>query len=109
MSSQEETAMKLSYCARHNEQALLIAAFVLISYAYFYAGSGANQNSRFDLLRAIIERHTFSIDAYHMNTMDKAFWNGHFYCDKAPGQSFAAVPIVAGTRAAIGLVGLRSE
>ena len=35
---------------------------------YFFAGGGWNQNSQFDLTRAIVERHTFAIDAYAGNT-----------------------------------------
>ncbi len=74
-------------------RALLIAAVLLISYAYFYQGGGWNQNSRFDLVRAIVEQGTLRIDAYHENTDDKAFANGHYYSDKAPGLALLAVPV----------------
>jgi hypothetical protein len=74
-------------------RALLIGAVVLFSYAYFYEGGGWNQNSRFDLVRAIVEQGTLRIDAYHENTSDKAFANGHYYSDKAPGLALLAVPI----------------
>jgi hypothetical protein len=73
--------------------ALLIGAVVFISNAYFYEGGGWNQNSRFDLVRAIVEQRTLRIDAYHQNTEDKAFANGHYYSDKAPGLAFLAVPV----------------
>jgi len=79
-------------------RALLIAAVLLISYAYFYQGGGWNQNSRFDLVRAIIERGTLRIDAYHENTDDKAFANGHYYSDKAPGLALLAVPVAEVTK-----------
>jgi hypothetical protein len=79
-------------------RALLIAAVVFISYAYFYQGGGWNQNSRFDLVRAIVEQGTLRIDAYHQNTDDKAFANGHYYSDKAPGLALLAVPIAKATR-----------
>lgn len=58
-------------------------------------GGGANQNSRFALTRAIVEEGTFSIDRYRDTTFDKAWKDGHFYSDKAPGLSFAAVPAYA--------------
>jgi hypothetical protein len=45
------------------------------------------------LLRAIVERHTLQIDAYHENTGDKAHLGGHYYSEKAPGLVFLAVPI----------------
>src|SRR5271170_1396457 len=79
-------------------RALLIGAVVLISYAYFYQGGGWNQNSRFDLVRAVMEQGTLRIDAYHENTDDKAFANGHYYSDKAPGLALLAVPIAGATR-----------
>ena len=34
----------------------------------------------------------FKIDAFHTNTGDKAYYQGHYYSDKAPGLSFLAVP-----------------
>jgi hypothetical protein len=75
---------------RRPETALFVA--VLAAYAYFYQAGGWNQNSRFDLVRALVERGTASIDAFHENTRDKARVGDHFYCDKAPGVSWMAVP-----------------
>lgn len=66
---------------------------VLISYGYFVQGGGAGQNSRFNLTRAIVENGSFRIDPYHSNTFDKAKVGDHWYTDKAPGFSFATVPI----------------
>ena len=61
--------------------------------AYFYAGAGWNQNATFDLTRAMVERHTFAIDAYAGNTGDVSYANGRVYANKAPALSFlAAVP-----------------
>jgi hypothetical protein len=63
------------------------------AYAYFYAGGGWNQNAAFDLTRAIVERHTFAIEAYAGNTGDLSFANGHVYANKAPALSWlAAIP-----------------
>src|SRR3981189_769254 len=76
-------------------RALLISATVFISYAYFYQGGGWNQNSRFDLVRAMVERGTLRIDAYHENTQDKAYYQGHYYSDKAPGVALLALPAAA--------------
>ena len=56
----------------------LVAVF-MASYAYFYSGPGWNQDSRFDLVRAILEKRTLEITAYHDNTGDKSrigiVWN----------------------------------
>jgi hypothetical protein len=78
---------------------LVTSAAIFFSYAYFYPAGGWNQNSRFDMVRAMLEQHTLRIDAYHENTEDKAISNGHFYSDKAPGLAFLALPAAAATRA----------
>jgi hypothetical protein len=70
-------------------------ALLFASNAYFYQAGGWNQNSRFDLVRAITNEHTLNIDPFHLSTGDKAFFNGHYYSDKAPGLALAAVPVVA--------------
>ena len=54
-----------------------------------------NQNSRLDLVLALVEQGTFRIDAFVENTGDYAVVGGHFYSDKAPGLAFAAVPVYA--------------
>jgi len=66
-----------------------VAVFALVfgAYAYFYQAGGWNQNVRFDLTRAIVEDHTFTIDRFADNTRDLAEKDGHAYCDKAPGLS----------------------
>ena len=84
--------------ASAGKRAVLITIVVFVSYAYFYEGGGWNQNSRFDLVRAILDEHTLSIDAYHENTGDKAFYQEHYYSDKAPGQALLAVPAAAASR-----------
>jgi hypothetical protein len=81
-----------------NTRAAILALLCLASFAYFHEGGGWNQNSRFDLVRALIERHTVCIDAYHENTGDEALFRGHYYMDKAPGASFVALPAVAVAR-----------
>jgi 4-amino-4-deoxy-L-arabinose transferase-like glycosyltransferase len=85
-------------CPFIRRRALLLGTVIFLSYAYFYQAGGWNQNSRFDLVRAIIEQGTLRIDAYHENTQDKAFANGHWYSDKAPGLTLLAVPIAEAAR-----------
>jgi hypothetical protein len=82
----------------------LIPLFLLAfgAYAYFYQAGGWNQNARFDLVRAIVERGTLAIDAYEENTGDKAERDGHLYSDKAPGVSLMAVPLYAALNAVAG-------
>jgi len=89
--------------------AILLGAVIFFSFMYFYEGGGWNQNSRFDLLRAIVERHTLQIDAYHENTQDKAHFKGHYYSDKAPGVVFLAVPFAMVVRPVLRRVGMDPE
>jgi hypothetical protein len=91
------------------KSASLLFFVVLFSFAYFYEGGGWNQNSRFDLLRSIIERHTLRIDAYHENTQDKAHFRGHYYSDKAPGLVFAALPVAYVARTIVRAVGIHPQ
>src|SRR5438552_3678039 len=73
--------------------AIWLALLTFVTYAYFQAGGGWNQNSQFDLTRAIVERHTFVIDAYASNTGDVARSGGHIYSNKSPALSWlAAIP-----------------
>ncbi|MFO0677988.1 MAG: hypothetical protein U0169_15740 [Polyangiaceae bacterium] len=71
-----------------------LALFVLLAgtYAYFYQAGGWNQNSRFDLVRAVVEQGTWTIDRYEKNTGDDSIRDGHYYCDKAPGASVLCMP-----------------
>ncbi|HUG54903.1 MAG TPA: hypothetical protein VMR21_14935 [Vicinamibacteria bacterium] len=64
-------------------------------YAYFFQAGGWNQNSRFDLVRAVVEQGRLAIDDYVGNTGDYAYFAGHYYCDKAPLLSLLAVPVYA--------------
>src|SRR5438270_13406653 len=93
----------------HWKTACLLGAVSFLSFLYFYEGGGWNQNSRFDLLRAIVERHTLAIDAYHENTQDKAHVRGHYYSDKAPGLVFLAVPFALAARSAMRTAGMDPE
>jgi hypothetical protein len=71
----------------------------MISCAYFVQGAGPNQNSRYGLVRALVEDRTVQIDAYQTTTSDISTASGHWYCDKAPGLSLAAtIPYALGVR-----------
>jgi hypothetical protein len=93
----------------HRNTPLLLGFVIFFSSVYFYEGGGWNQNSRFDLLRAIVERHTLQIDAYHENTQDKAHFQGHYYSDKAPGLVFLALPFALMARPALRILGVDPE
>ena len=84
---------------------LCIAFGLFVSYAWFYQAGGWNQNSRFDLVRAVVEQGTLRIDSYETNTGDKARFDGHTYSDKAPGLAFFAVPAALVVRPWLGQPG----
>ncbi|MCU1385685.1 MAG: hypothetical protein JWL71_4382 [Acidobacteria bacterium] len=84
--------------SRQTRMAAVLGAALFVTYAYFYEAGGWNQNSRFALIRAILERHTLQIDAYQLHTGDRALWQGHYYTDKAPGASLLALLPVEAAR-----------
>jgi hypothetical protein len=61
-------------------------------FAYFAPAATWSPVSRFDLTRAIVEQGTLQIDATADDTGDRARRDGHWYTDKAPFPSLAAVP-----------------
>jgi hypothetical protein len=77
------------------KRAGFVLVFVLLFvYAYFFPRwADWNQNTRLNLTLSIVETGSIAIDPYHENTGDKLYYQGHYYSDKAPGLSFAAVPI----------------
>ena len=78
---------------------LFLLVTILFSYAYFYhIMIFPNPATRLDLTYSLVLNGKLHIDDYHINTMDKAFVNGHYYCDKAPGLSLAATPFLAALR-----------
>jgi hypothetical protein len=68
-------------------------ALLFFASAYFFGGCGFNQNSTFDLTRALVEQRTITIDHYAGNTTDVSLYRQHLYVNKAPGLSFlSAIP-----------------
>jgi len=70
---------------------------LLLTYLNFAQAATWGSACRFDLSRALVERGTVSIDSYHENTGDKAFFEGRYYSDKAPLPSYlGAIGVAAG-------------
>src|SRR5260221_8064642 len=72
-----------------------VRLFVILWLAYaLYAspagGAGANRYGA--LVHSIVNEGSLSIDSYHENTIDKAYYNGHYYLGALPGPSFLGVP-----------------
>jgi len=62
--------------------------------------------TRISLSRSLAERGSVDIDPYHGLTTDRAFYDGHWYSDKAPGLSLLALPTVEALR---GIDALRGD
>ena len=73
-----------------------LGLLLAVSYAYFLPKPAWNEISRFDLVKALVERRSVNIDPDHPTTADKAHLDGHYYSDKAPGASLLATPAYAG-------------
>jgi Dolichyl-phosphate-mannose-protein mannosyltransferase len=74
----------------------------LLSYIFFFQiypnFLSTNEYSRFLLTSAIVDFQTLQIDKPILafgNSQDKAFYNGHYYSDKAIGLSLTGVPVYA--------------
>ena len=70
----------------------------LITYGWFFQGGGWNQNSRFDVVRALVEQHTLAITAFAANTGDVSHQGAEVYSSKPPGPSVLAAPLYAAAR-----------
>jgi hypothetical protein len=94
-----------------SERRITILIFVSLLLAYLYIFPrwlDWNQNTRFDLTAAIVERGELSIDNYVSNTGDYAEFNGRTYADKTPGLSFLAIPVHALTHQLTGIEAVQS-
>jgi hypothetical protein len=80
--------------------ALFVAILACCTY-FFPRWADWNQNSRFDLVVAIVDDHALTIDRYVANTGDYAYFDGNYYSDKAPGMALLGAPIYAAFRALV--------
>src|SRR5690348_17394504 len=88
--------MKKVYSWNTIREAVLVFLMVLIAYGYFSTERDANINSRLALVKAFVDEGRFEIDSYHnteLYTVDKSYFKGHYYSDKAIGT--AALGIAA--------------
>jgi hypothetical protein len=71
----------------HKTNLVIIFLITLLFYGYFIRPGDWNIDSRFALVKAIVEEGRLTIDSYEFETGDKAYINGHYYSDKAIGAS----------------------
>jgi hypothetical protein len=71
----------------------LVFALFFCSYALFLNGyPNANTNSRAGLTANFVQHGRLDINGYDRLSQDKAYYQGNYYGDKAPGMSFLAMP-----------------
>jgi hypothetical protein len=73
-------------------EARLFLAVWLVYALHVVPGGGVNPNRYFDLTHSLVNEHTVTIDAYHENTVDKGFKDGHYYSLGLPGPSLLGIP-----------------
>ena len=82
---------------REKRIGILIFLILLTCYAYFPPRwADWNQNSRLNLVMAIVDRGELNIDHYiggFTSTGDYAAYGEHLYSTKAPGSAFLGVPV----------------
>jgi hypothetical protein len=81
---------------QRRERWIVLCLFLLLLLCYTYTlprWADPNQNSRLDLVIAIVDDGTFQIDDYVENTVDYAKVGKHYYSDKAPGAAFVGIPV----------------
>ena len=93
-----------NWLRRHGWLAAVAVAY-LYAFPYYPKLHSANELPRVYLVQAIVDGHTFAIDrgvARWGTTADVSPSHGHLYSNKAPGSSFAVVPVYAAVRAVAG-------
>ncbi|RLC78715.1 MAG: hypothetical protein DRJ03_24785, partial [Chloroflexi bacterium] len=81
---------------REHQITALIFVILLSCYVYILPRwADPNQNSRLDMVVAVVEDGAFQIDNYVENTVDYAKVGDHYYSDKAPGAAFLGIPVYA--------------
>lgn len=82
----------------------LLFAFAFLSICFtgqFAPFANPNELSRLQAVYSFVENGTFAIDgtiAIFGDHEDKSVWDGHFYSNKAPGLTFAAIPVYRALR-----------
>jgi hypothetical protein len=88
-----------NWFTQENQNQIGLFLILLFCYSYFFPRwADPNQNSRLNMVVAVVEDGTFQIDKYVQNTVDYAKIGEHYYSDKAPGAAFLGIPIYAGLK-----------
>lgn len=86
----ESLLMKHIGNSTYIREAVIIFFIALVAYGYISSERDVNINSRLALVKAVVDEGRLEIDSYHnaeLYTNDKAYYDGHYYSDKAIGAS----------------------
>ncbi|MCZ7557112.1 MAG: glycosyltransferase family 39 protein [Bacteroidia bacterium] len=76
-----------------NNVPFVLFATVWLTYAMFFTPAGGVTPNRYmNTTHSLVNEGSFTIDKYHENTCDKAYYEGHYYAGALPGPSIFAVP-----------------
>ena len=79
-----------------NKLSWLLFVLFTLSYAFFVQeGGNTNVFCRAALAVNLVQDGGVDINGYEHGTVDLASRDGSYYCDKAPGMSFLALPVGA--------------
>ncbi|MBC8509837.1 MAG: hypothetical protein ISR58_05870 [Anaerolineales bacterium] len=81
-----------NWLREHSTEIKLFFTIWLVYAVYVTPAGGVTPNRYVDLVHSIVNEGRFEIDTYHENTIDKAYYDGHYYAGALPGPSFLAVP-----------------
>src|SRR5262249_35614116 len=84
----------------------LVLALVALTALVVVHATSVQDITRVGLTQSLVERGSGTIDPGAPPTIDPGRYRGHFYSDKAPGMSFAAIPTYAalkGLHAGLGI------
>ena len=68
-----------------NKTEVKIFALFFFLYLILTHWVGSNEESTFDLLRSLAEKNKINIDDFYNNTVDRQYYNNHYYATKPPG------------------------
>jgi hypothetical protein len=87
--------------------AVILLSSLFLTYSLFLHSpyNDSNVTSRIALTLSLVQDGTLSIDRFQEFTIDKAYFNGSFYSDKAPGMAILSVPLVYSTNLILKMLG----
>jgi hypothetical protein len=77
--------------ARSAEAARRAVIFFIFLFAYMYFFH-TGPSTRMSLIQSAVDEHVLHVDRYHTLLVDKAYYGGHYYSDKAVGASLLGLP-----------------